>query len=203
MRYKVREVLMTLRGLLLSSTTVALLSHSPGYSMTPEGQTALTCQAVTWFLWWIVSSIWISFPWSSIFLSTSPFHYFTSSLLHTQSRPQDPTAHPTPSLPDLPLPTPPHPCQTSSKTAPGALSTPLRLQHFCVCLFKAPTSAGICLCVFQPRLSEDDGSHSGCTIKSTRELLKVKPIIISWKGTHKTPKLPKWFIIHRVENDDC
>ena len=180
-----------LRGLLLSSTTAAPPSHSPGYSMTPEGQSALTCQAVTWFLWWIVSSIWISFPWSSIFLSTSPFT--TSQVLCSTLR----------AGLKIPLPTPPHPCQTSSKTAPGALSTPLCLQHFCVCLFKAPTSAGICLCVFQPRLSEDDGSHSGCTIKSTRELLKVKPIIISWKGTHKTPKLPKWFIIHRVENDDC
>ena len=52
-----------------------------------------------------------------------PLHYFTSSLLHTQSRPQDPTAHPTASLPDLPLPTPPHPCLLGSPS-PEAPATP-------------------------------------------------------------------------------
>lgn len=93
----------------------------------------------------------------------------------------------------IPLPSPPHPCRTSRETAPGALSAPPPSPTLPVRVYSRLLLRGgeyLLMCIPASPFRRN-GSHSGCTIKSTREILKVKPIIISWKGTHKTPKLRK------------
>lgn len=179
MRYKVGEVLMMLHGLLRPSPTAAPTRCIPEYSRMPTGdQLSHVCHMTPFANSFLLSGF------SSL---EAPYPYPpSSSLLHKFYAPNSahhdtiPHRHPIPAR---------HPEKLLQQLSLHLIL----LSHFLCMSIQGSyyTALNIGLCVFQPRLSQNNGSHSGCLIKSTRELLKIKPITISWKKTHKSPKLPK------------
>lgn len=120
-------------------------------------------------------------------------HCLKNSMFKTQLRHHGAIPHPHP-----------HPGQTSHKPSPVAFSDlspsptlpvhvyPRFLPHGGEHLFVGSPAS--------PFRLEDKGSCSEYILKSTGDLLKIKPITISWDGAHKTRRLPKWFSVHKVEN---